>query len=60
MKEPVGENPGARCMECPKHDAQGAWCPIRAERRPGRAPACQYGLGLIVKNRRRKQHDRND
>lgn len=43
---------GGRCLECPKHDAARAWCPVKAETRPGRSPMCRYGAALLRKARK--------
>jgi len=34
-----------KCGGCPKNDF--GWCTIRAELRPGDAPACDYGLRIM-------------
>lgn len=36
-----------RCMDCPKHDAGRAQCPVLGQARPGRAPMCRYGHSLV-------------
>ena len=54
--EPAGEG---RCMECPRHVARQAWCPVRAEPRAGRAPMCRYGRALVAAGQavEKKRHE---
>lgn len=51
----------ARCLECPRHDTRIGYCPVRAERCPGRSPACLYGTVLIraARQARRREAKRN-